>query len=63
MGRAWRAQQLLTKRRGNGGCVQGGNIAKVALWSSSQKRNGKFEVNELNNGEAAHGFIRLSWLP
>lgn len=31
------------------GSVQGGNIAKVALWSSSQRKNGKFEVNELNN--------------
>lgn len=33
---------------------KGGNIAKVALWSSSQKRNGKFEVNQLNNDWGKH---------
>lgn len=30
-------------------CAQGGNIAKIALWSSSQKSNAYFEVNELKD--------------
>ena len=41
--------------------AQGGNIAKIALWSSSQKSNAYFEVNELKDSAWWRSVAPVLW--